>query len=190
MPTLLQNIKFITSAIGQNESRKNLMVVKCWSKDEYFHMLAADGFIIKTVKMWKNFPHAYFVADDVHFYIDFESVKKILKIAKKDSVFTLYEDSVIVDNVRISYKKYECDYPNLDNIINSDIQVDQSKFAFNYDFMTKCLKDAYFDDKRNCYAKISFVTNENNKKTKSPINKIEFENGEQTAFVMPVVTEW
>jgi hypothetical protein len=183
MIPLIENLKFILPAIGTDESRKNLMWAKCWIKDEYLYMIAADGFMIKTVKTWLNQPHDYSNSYGKEFYIDRESVKAIIKNTKKDSVFNLFTDKIFVDNITIRFKEYNLDYPNLEKLINADIQTKKSMFAINCKFIAKACKNASFKNRHIQPLKIEFLRY--TKSDEHGLIKIDFMNGEQFAYIMP-----
>jgi len=136
---MIKHLKFLLPAIGEKESRRNLMWVKCQVKDGYLHMFAADGFIIKTVKTDIGID-ADFLSEDKEFYIDREAVENAIKIGeyqpdkkccggcfencieeRKLFKTEIQKDRIRIPfkNVEIKYKPYESEYPNLDCILKS-----------------------------------------------------------------------
>lgn len=179
---MLKHLKFLLPATGTNESRKNLMWLKCVIKDEYIHMTAANGFIIKIVK-------AYFGTEtpDCEFYIDGESIKKCIKIVGKDDNLRIEKDRFKIHNIEIKYQPYECEYPNLDRLMSGKIVSPVDKIGLNLNLFTLATKNADIDKN------YSFIKIENMKNKESdPIGvfKVDFNNHEQFAYVMPVAIEW
>lgn len=144
MNNMIKHLKFLLPAIGTNESRKNLMWVKCEIKGDYLYMLAANAYIIKTVKT--PYPKEITTIDAKgkekttvlkrgKFYIDLDAVKNAVKLSNRYSYVMIYKNKITVGNADVKYLPYNMDYPNLDTLINATKNHKVESFGFNADFM-------------------------------------------------------
>jgi DNA polymerase III sliding clamp (beta) subunit (PCNA family) len=134
---MLNKLKFLLAGISENESRKNLMVIDCNVIDQKLYMMSADGFCIKTVECTTDL-------HDCHFYIDLDSVKKIVKIAKKSDHIDIKEDQCSIGNIDINYQFTinDFDYPDLSKLLNSDFTDSIEYMAINPTVLQNALKFA------------------------------------------------
>lgn len=174
---MLNKLKFLLSGLSDNEARKTLMHIKCEVIDNTLYMLSANSFIIKTITCHTD-------EENCKFFIDLDSVKKIIKIAGKNDIIQLFPTKAIIGNIDINYQcdSEDMNYPDLDSLMTSDFTKPMEYMAINPKFLQLALKDAPKDN--NC---IAFRFSGNT----GPI-KIDFgkEHTEYSAYIMPVQIDW
>lgn len=172
---MLNKLKFLLAGVGANESRKNLMVIDCKVKNHILYMMSADGFCIKTVECNTDLK-------DCHFFIDLDSLKKIIKIAGKDLI-NIQEYKCTIGNIDINYqvKSDDLTYPELSSLLDQNFDKPMSYMAINPEVMQAAIK---FAPPNKCFAfRFSGET--------GPI-KIDFgeNNSGYAAYIMPVRIDW
>ena len=205
MIKLLDHLKFILPAIGTNETRKNIMWVKCWVKNDYLHMMAANGYVIKTIRTFYGDN-----SEDSEFYIDLKTVENAIKIAEnsiyfddcheceseifQDEEILILENKIIIGTAELAYKNYEMDYPDLDHVINSTKQIKNDHIFLNMKFLELAINSGINDLMNK--VKIEFLSNDKFIKSseKQKIEhygfcKIDFLNKEQFAFIFPIANK-
>lgn len=174
---MLNKLKFLVDGMSTDASRKNLMFINCEVNCNILHMTAANGFIIKTIETCTEL-------DDCKFYIDLDSVKKIIKIAGKSAI-QLLETKAVIENIDINYQcKFEdFHYPDLKSLMNRNFSEPMPYMAINNHYLSLALKNAPLDSSDVIAFRFSGVT--------GPI-KIDFGrmHEEYTAYIMPVRIDW
>ena len=174
-----EQFKFLESAIGKDESRKNLMFLEFNVISRKCVIRSADAFIVKQIEIETDQP-------DGKYYMAGKQVVKLLKISSNTDIIELTIDGILCDGVLLKWSKEDFTYPDLDKLVSGDYGPCSKVLGFNSLYMTKALKNGPSE-----VFKLEFKRDDEPGYSLTTPAKITFCNcPEYTVILMPVRIEW
>jgi len=182
---LLSALKFLESAIGKNELRRNLMNIYVETKENQCILTAANAHIAKRAYIEIN-PQK----KEKQFLIPGSIVvllKSLLTKNKGEAILNKYGSKV--NGQSIKFKQPEIDYPDLNSLIIGDRKDQQNiyesdrKIGISPEMIIECMKG--FKENRSDHPVVKMETSSSD----SPV-RFTNQNGTRIAIVMPVSIKW
>jgi DNA polymerase III sliding clamp (beta) subunit (PCNA family) len=106
-----KQLQFLLPAIGQNESRKNLMFLQCKVSEGKMTMTAANMFLIKRTTIYTEL-------GDGEYYLALDDVKTAIKMLNSKNFAEFTSEGIKIGNVLIKFSENDFHYPNLEKLFN------------------------------------------------------------------------
>jgi DNA polymerase III sliding clamp (beta) subunit (PCNA family) len=166
-----KELQFLLPAIGQNESRKNLMFLQCKVSSGKMTLTAANDFLIKRVVMDTKL-------EDGKHYLELDDVKTAIKLINPKVFPQFTQEGITIKNVTIKFSTEDVEYPNLDKLFNNTKKPVES-IGFSDFVYQNALKHAPEN-----VVKFTFSG-------EGGVIRVDFkDNPEYTAVIMPVRIQW
>ena len=178
----LDAVKFLKPAIGENDSRKNLMVLNVENKSPgWARLTGANAFIAKRVDIPSHDTKKFF-----KFHISKNALcvfEKICKLDKNIEVVNLSATELKCGDLGLKHKQLEIEYPNLDNLMATEYKdnPEDNYTGLNAWLVGEAMKG--FSKDQMDVVKFWF------KGKHAPV-KITSQDGNYMAMIMPVRIEW
>ena len=181
----LQAIKFLLPAIGEIESRRNLMNLHVQLVKGKVIFTGADAYKIKraiigpeTLILKHNFDPFLIPRNLLVFY-------RQMLIQSKDDFCEINANELLINGHGIKYNQPEIEYPNLENLISGPFATTPEKdsvISLNTEMVMDSMRE--FPGKPYAIVKVTFG------KGKEPILKFDTMGGAYTVILMPVRVKW